>query len=267
MSGPAAPEARLPGWDLADVIDPDRPLTLTVPSLLCAEGGFLFGGWAMALLAQIARAGSGRAVRSLSCEFLAPIRAGDDVTVTLGAVRVGARIGHYALTLSRDGETAVSSRIVTGDAPGRPLRAWAPAPVVPEPDTCPERTYRYRGTDSAIDTLDIRLASPEPSPEQDRGGRVLLWARVRCQVDPTGALAALSDHVPYLIVRSLAGVRQATTVSSTVRITGTPTDDWVLLEVELAGTDGRFCVGRVRQWGRDGALVAVADQTTYLRLE
>jgi acyl-CoA thioesterase len=263
---PVAAEPGLPAWNLAE-INPEQALTLTVPPLLCAEGGFLFGGWAMALAAQTAQVWSGRQVRSLSCEFLAPMRAGEELSVMLGVVRLGTRVSHCTVTLSHRDQATLTSRIVTGDEPAPPVRAFAPAPAVPEPDRCPERTYRYRGGASAIDTLDVRLASPEPTPEDDRGGRVLLWARARCQVDATAALAALSDHVPYLIVRSLPGVRYATSISSSVRITGIPVDEWVLLEVELAAADGRFCVGRVRQWGRDGALVAIADQTTYLRTE
>jgi acyl-CoA thioesterase len=256
-----------PAWAIDEVVRPEQPLTLTVPPLLCAEGGFLFGGWAMALAAQAAQAWAGRALRSLSCEFLAPIRAGDELSVTLSEIRVGSRIAHCSVMLSQDGEPALTSRIALGDEVSPPVRSFTAAPDVPEPDDCPERTYRFRAAVSAIDTLDVRLASPEPSPEDDRGARVLLWARVRCQVDAAAALAALSDHVPYLIVRSRAGVRYATSISSSVRITGTPVDEWVLLEVELASLDGRFCVGRVRQWGRDGALVAIADQTTYLRIE
>lgn len=254
-------------WDLPETVPAEESLLLCVPPLLCAEGGVLFGGWAMALAAQMARRWSGRQVRSLSCEFLAPIQANDELDVMLNVIQSGSRIAHCAVSMARDGQPAFTAWVVTGDGTSGPMRSWSAAPDAPDPESCPARTYRYRGTGTAIDTLDVRMASPEPSPEQDRGGRVLLWARVHCDVEAEAALAALSDHLPYLIVRSIAGVRCATSVSSTVRITGVPVDDWVLLDVELAATDGLFCIGRIQQWGRDGALVAIADQTTYLRIE
>ncbi|HEY3737903.1 MAG TPA: thioesterase family protein [Jatrophihabitans sp.] len=268
--GDANSQLLLPAWDLPGEVLADQPLTVAVPPLLCAEGGLLFGGWAMALAAEVGRRWSGRHVRSLTCEFLAPIRAGDELSVTVRVLRAGSRVSHCAVTLGcgdRADQAAFTARIVAGDGFVPQARAWSPAPEVPDPDACPGRTFRYRGAGTANDTLDVRLASPEPSPEDDRGGQVLLWARVRCDVDPSAALAVLSDHVPYLIVRSIGGVRYATSVSSTVRLTGSPVDEWVLLEVELAAQDGQFCIGRVRQWGSDGTLLAVADQTAYLRFD
>jgi acyl-CoA thioesterase len=88
---------------------------------------------------------------------------------------------------------------------------------------------------------------------------------VLAETSPAGRSAVLSDHIPYVVVRSLADVRHATTVSATLRILGEPHGEWTLLDVELAGTDGAYCVGRVREWAADGRLVAVADQTAYTR--
>lgn len=269
VASPAVPEQLLPGWALPDVIVAAERVRVTVPPLLCAEGGYLFGGWAMALAVELGGRWSGRQLRSLACEFLAPIRSGDELDATLDVVRSGSRVAHCAVSVHRGAELALTARLVIGD-PLAPLagrsRAWTPAPPAPDPQDCPGRTYRFRGAGTAIDSLDVRLTAPEPSPADEPGGRVLLWARVRCEVDTSAGLAVLTDHLPYLVVRSIAGVRHATSVSSTMRILAAPVDEWVLLEVELTGTDGLFCVGRVRLWGRDGTPVAVADQTIYLRI-
>jgi acyl-CoA thioesterase len=94
---------------------------------------------------------------------------------------------------------------------------------------------------------------------------VLLWGRILVNAAPAATLAVLSDHVPYLAVRSLPGVLQATSVAATLRHTAAPLTEWTLLEVTLLATDAAYCLGSVRQWSQDGALLASGEQTTYLR--
>ena len=109
-------------------------------------------------------------------------------------------------------------------------------------------------------SLDVRLASPEPTRNPVLG-RCLLWGRLLAPASAEATLALLSDHVPYLVLRTIPGLRHATTVSASVRITGAPSTPWTLLDVELTAADGVFCVGHLRLWSEQGELVETADQT------
>ena len=68
------------------------------------------------------------------------------------------------------------------------------------------------------------------------------------------------------MVRALGGVRHATTVSASVRLSSAPVTEWTLLDIRLLDVDSELCNGRVRMWSQAGALVATAGQTTYVVL-
>jgi acyl-CoA thioesterase len=240
---------------------PDDSYSIDVVPELCAEGGLLFGGWAMAALTEAAQAWSGRRVRALTASFVAPVRVGDELRMTLTPLRSGRRLAHCRIDGQAGSIPVLSAMAVVGPAAGRQPRSWTSAPSVRPPELCEERSYRFRTPDSAMGFLDVRLASPEPSPEADPGGRCLLWARLLAPVSAEASLALLSDHVPYLVMRSIPGVKYATTVSASIRIMGAASTPWTLLDVELTSANDVFCVGHLRQWSQHGTLVATADQT------
>jgi acyl-CoA thioesterase len=242
-------------------LTPDDSYLLRLVPELCAEGGILFGGWAMAAMVEVAQAWSGRRVRALAASFLAPARLGNELRLTVTSLRSGGRLAHCRVDGHAGGVLVLSAVVVTSPGTARPPRGWATVPSVQPPELCRERSYRFRTRGSAMDLLDVRLASPEPSPGVGPGGRSLLWARLLAPVSPEATLALLSDHVPYLVVRSIPGVRHATSVSASIRITGAAETPWTLLDVELTSADGVYCVGHLRQWSQHGAMAATADQT------
>jgi acyl-CoA thioesterase len=238
---------------------PDDSYLVDVVPQMCAEGGILFGGWAMAAMVEVAQAWSGRRVRALATSFVAPVRVGDELRMTVTPLRSGRELAHCRIDGRAAGAVALSAVAMVGPSAARPARAWTSAPAAPPPELCPERSYRSRAPDSLRDLLDVRLASEEPRP--GAGGRSLLWARLLAPVSPEASLALLSDHVPYLVIRSMPDVSRVTSVSASVRITGAASTPWTLLDIELGSADGAFCTGLLRQWSQEGALVATADQT------
>lgn len=240
---------------------PDDSYAVDIVPQLCAEGGLLFGGWALAAMTEAAQAWSGRRIRALAASFVAPVRTGDELRMTLTLLRSGHQLAHCSIDGRAGGIPVLSAMAVVGPRAERQPRSWASAPSVRPPELCEERSYRFRTPDSAMAFLDVRLASPEPSPEAGPGGRCLLWARLLAPASAEANLVLLSDHVPYLVVRSIPGVKYATTVAASVRITGAASSPWTLLDVELTAADGVFCSGHVRQWSQHGTLVATADQT------
>jgi acyl-CoA thioesterase len=280
----AAPTERWPGadWPTAADLTAARPYRITVDRLLCAEGDMAFGGFTMALIAEAARGWAGGRVRSLSANFISPVMLGEQLSLEPRPLHIGRRVKQLQVEGGVAGRPVISSAVVLGEAGdqpgthdhgardggGRPRASQPPSPVtsVPPPEECPQRSYRFRKPGSFIDVIDARLASPEPTPGTRAEASVLLWTRLDAELSDAARLTALSDHLPYLVVRALPGVRHATTVSATVRLSSAPATEWILLDIRLLGLDGGFCTGRVRMWSQAGALVASAGQTTYVVL-
>jgi acyl-CoA thioesterase len=238
--------------------------SVRVPARYCAARDVLFGGWAMALAIEAAEALSGLHVRDVSMQFLAAARVDDRLEVAVDVVHPGRSVSHLAVVAARDGQPIFRAQLVAGAAlPDTDPTSWLPMPSVPPPDECLPRTYRFETPNSARDTLDVRVAGSEPQPGVGPGGHALLWARVLAPVGPAARLAVLSDHVPYVIVRSLRDVARAATVIASLRITGLAVEEWTLLEVTLVAADGAYCSGAVRAWTAGGRLVAVAEQLTH----
>jgi acyl-CoA thioesterase len=265
----AAPTRRWPGagWPTPAGLSAGLPWHVKVDPLLCAEGDVAFGGLSMALIAEAAQGWTGRRVRSLSANFLAPVRLGERLTLEPRPLRIGRRISQLLVDAHVTGRPVMSAAVVLGGRGhdrAEAGRLSSPVGAVPPPGECPQRSYRFRKPGSFIDVIDARRASPEPAPGTCAGGRVLLWARIDAELSVAGRLTALGDHLPYLVVRALPDVRHATTVSASVRLSSAPATEWTLLDIRLHDVDGEFCNGQVRLWSADGALLATADQTAYL---
>jgi acyl-CoA thioesterase len=266
----AAPTRRWAGanWPTAADLSAARTYRIIIDPLLCAEGDIIFGGWSMALIAEAARGWTGGRVRSLTANFLSPVLLGDRLALKPTVLRAGRRVQQLQVDAHVEGRLTISSAVVAGDpGDGRSSITWRPnglADSVPPPEECPQRSYRFRKPGSLIDVIDARLASPEPEPGPANGSGVLLWARLDAEVSGAARLIALSDHLPYLVIRALGGVRHAITVSASVRLSSNPVTEWTLLDIRLLDVDGEFCNGQVRMWSQAGALVGAAEQTTYL---
>jgi acyl-CoA thioesterase len=261
----AAPTVRWSGaeWPTPAELAAGRPYEITVDPLLCAAGGLIFGGWTMALITEAVQAWTGGRLRSLTTNFLAPIVVGDRLVLEPTVLRQGRRVRQLAVTARVQGKAVVTATAVIG-GPAAPGPGVTPPPDVPAPEECPQRSYRFRKPGSLIDVMDVRLASPEPDAVARPARSVLLWARLDADVSDAGRLVVLSDHLPYLVVRALPAVRHATTVSASVRLAAGTATEWTLLEPVLLAVDAEFCIGMVRLWSETGALLATAEQTTYL---
>lgn len=236
---------------------------IDVDERLCAGSGalVLFGGWAMGAVADAAQSWSGQRLRAQTTSFLAPIAHGEHLDLAIEPTRVGGRMTQ-AVVVGRVNDRQVLTSMVTLGPPARRSLGWRRFPVVPPPESCPERTYRSPASTTLTQLLDVRLASPEPEPGAPGNGTVLLWASLGGGLGPEPMLAVLSDHVPYLVVRTMADVLHAVTVSATVRVVGEVSSSWILLETALVAGDGDYVVGDIAMWDRSGSLVATAEQTT-----
>lgn len=269
------------------------PSDVPVSREICSGTGALFGGWGLGLLADSAQRATGRRLRDLSAAFLRPVARGARLSVRCDVLTEGRALSHCRLDATDGDRPALTGTAVveatsaahpeTTASAGAAARleaagsgtvapggvahpeaavseARAPGgvarpPRVPGPPECPERSYES-GSGGAM-MLDVRVAGGAP-------GSVLLWARVLCDVPDEVRLAVVSDHVPYLLRRTLPGRPRVTTVSASLRLFGGPVAEWVLLDVSLVARAGRTAAGRVALWQDGASLAGVAEQTMRL---
>ncbi|MFC5819014.1 acyl-CoA thioesterase domain-containing protein [Nonomuraea harbinensis] len=265
------------------------PSDVPVSREICSGTGALFGGWGLGLLADAAQRATGRRLRDLSAAFLRPVARGARLSVRCDVLTEGRALSHCRLDATDGDRPALTGTAVVEAAPAAPPETAAPGGVVARPGTvtpngvarsevagseavasgggvarppqvpgpleCPERSYES-GPGAAM-MLDVRVAGGSP-------GSVLLWARVLCDVPDEVRLAVVSDHVPYLLRRTLPERPRVTTVSASLRLFGGPVAEWVLLDVSLVARAGRTAAGRVALWQDGASLAGVAEQTMRL---
>lgn len=230
-----------------------------VDARMCAgeRSSVAFGGWLMAMVVEAA-VQEGRDVTALTCRFLKRVEKGETLRVDVSQ-ESGRTIAHVDLSLVSAVGVAVEARVVAMGRDGQ-SETWLPMPETPDPRDCPERTYRPGATDLRS-LLDVRLASPEASPERRSGGDALLWARVGGGASAAAKLAVLADHVPYFVARSSADVLHAITVEASLRFLAPPISDWILLRLSMSGADQGRAVGGVEMWDQSGRAVLTSEQT------
>ena len=253
MAEPAA----WPSVPLPRVTEDDVPYP--VGSEVTNAMGVFFGGWNLGLAVQAATDLTGGRLRDLAMSHLRPVRAGAELTLSARSLAPAGSLAHVGVEGHGDDGMAFAATVLTGPPAGAP--DGAPPPVVPSPGDCPARTYASGpGTGSSV-LLDVRVA--EERVDLGVASWARLWARVRCPVGEDVRLAAVSDHVPYLLRTALPRLTGMATVAASVRAFGVPVGEWVLLEVSLVAVDERIGVGRVSMWS-EGRLVGVAEQTARL---
>jgi acyl-CoA thioesterase len=227
---------------------------------MCGAADVLFGGWSMGILCEAAHRATGWPVRDLSVSFVRPVRAAVDLVVLTETLTAGGSLAQVRLTASTEDGIVLAGTAVTGLAEDSVTTALRP-PEVPPPQDCPPREYAGGpGAGTAV-LLDVRIADERIGAGAHSA--VALWARLRCSVADQIRLAVVSDHVPYLVRRSVRGLAAISTVAATFRAVSTPVDDWVLLDISLDALGDRLAVGRTAIWSA-GRLVATAEQTARL---
>lgn len=235
---------------------------LSIGDELCGAGGWLFGGWALGLLSDAVQRVSNRRLQDLSVSFLRPVARGQRLRVRCTLLAKGRALSHYGVeALGDDGRPVLSGMAVVGAAPSAPEQVASAPPAAPA-EECPERPYLVPPGTGVATLLDVRIA--EERLTAGIASTMLLWGRLRCDVPEAVRIAVLSDHVPYLLRRSLPALTRASTVTSNLRMTGATASDWVLFDVSLSAVGDRTALGRSSMWSADGRLVALAEQTARL---
>lgn len=249
-------------WPLDRLSVDGDDFVLVVGDELCGAGGWLFGGWAQGLLADAVQRASERHLQDLSVSYLRPVACGQRLRVWCAVLAEGRALSHYRVeALDDSGRPVLAGTAVVGPEPDA-SESVTPAPDAAPPEQCPERPYLVPPGTGVATLLDVRTI--EERLTAGVASTMLLWGRLRCDVPAAVRLAVLSDHVPYHLLRSLPTLTRASTVSSTLRITGSAATEWVLFDVRLSALGRRTALGRSSMWSADGRLLALAEQTARL---
>ncbi|MCB0976019.1 MAG: thioesterase family protein [Acidimicrobiales bacterium] len=244
---------------------------LPVTERLCTPERFLFGGCGLSAAIAALEATTERPVVWATAQYLSYASAGSvvdlDVTVPVsGRNSTQARlVGHV-----HDREIfTVNAALGT-----RPLDLEFDytSPIdVPDPEECPARIPPMPGIDSIMSHLDVRLASARTWDDLDGtpapGGRSAVWVRIP-SVGPMGAsgLAILGDYVPFGIGQALGVPGGGNSLDNTLRVVHRKPAEWVLVDIQVEGIAHGFGHGSIRLYDQDRTLLAIASQSTIVRL-
>jgi acyl-CoA thioesterase len=226
----------------------------------------LFGGTAMAAAIAMAEQVTGRPALWMTVQFVS------------GAGRLGDRI-ELAAEVRAHGKRAAQVRVsaTTGDqllfdAVGATARAEEGAdvgvfesmPAVRQP-TAGER-WKAPGPSSPanghgfLDHVEIRQALAE-DPDDDA---YRLWTRIPGTPATAAVLGFLADWVPSGVVHALGKVGGGRSIDNTLRLGSPAPAEWVLVDVDPHLARDGYGHGTARLWSEDGALLAMASQTSAL---
>jgi acyl-CoA thioesterase len=240
----------------------------TLARRLCAPGGALFGGAALASFVSAAERVSGREVVSAHAHFIRPAAPPGSLFLELEPRAAGRHRTLLAVTARQDDAVTATALVATADPePSEPRVVWGAPPLVPPPERCPERSYADPDPRSINGALDVRVArggrAAPDGPSSDGG--CALWARLRESAAPGAALLALvADHVPFAARLALGREAGVVSLDSTLRVFASAGDEpfeWVLLEIVVAAVEGALGYGRVTLWSERGSRLGEGSQT------
>jgi acyl-CoA thioesterase-2 len=244
---------------------------LPVAERLTTPERFLFGGCGLSAAIAALEATTERPVVWATAQYLSYARAGSvvdlDVTVPVsGRNSTQARlVGHVADTEIFTVNAALGTRPLELD------HDYTTPVDVPGPEACNRRIPPFPGIDTIMSHLDVRLAQARVWDDLDGtpapGGRSALWARIPDIGPMTAAgLAILGDYIPFGIGQALGVPGGGNSLDNTLRVVRRQATEWVLVDIQVEGIAHGFGHGTIRLYAPDGALLAIASQSTIVRL-
>lgn len=244
---------------------------LPVTERLTTPERFLFGGCGLSAAIAALEATTERPVVWATAQYLSYATAGSvvdlDVTVPVsGRNSTQARlVGHVADREIFTVNAALGTRPMELD------HTYTTPIEVPGPETCSARIPPFPGIDTIMSHLDVRLAEARVWDDLDGtpapGGRSALWARIP-ELGEMGAagLAILGDYIPFGIGQALGVPGGGNSLDNTLRVVHRRPTEWVLVDIQVEGIAQGFGHGTIRLYAPDGTLLAIASQSTIVRL-
>ena len=226
----------------------------------------IFGGAASATVATLAEHATQRPLIYSALAFPSTASIGEVIDLTFTPTTVGRRVTNARVEATKDGEPVFAATVALGlpgehDLAGR----WSTPLEVPDVDECEPRQPREGTADARVEFRPAKIRRGEQRSEPSPDGRFAMWLRIP-DLDPgVATVAKLGDYVNSFVGQALGERATTKSLDNALRVVERPTDEWVLLDVQIQAVAGGFAHGEGRLYSRGGDLLAIAQQTTTTR--
>lgn len=245
--------------------------SMKVTPELCAAGEFLFGGCGLAAAVAAMEDATGRTAIWATAQYLAYARPGEllDIDVTMAVT------GHQmsqARAICRVGEREILTvNAALGHRPFPVSGQFEHMPAAPPPYECPPRPMRFEPAGTIAGRMEQRAVTFRSFDQLDglaNDGHTVMWMRLPDVIQgvDASALAVLGDFVPLGIGQALGIRGSGNSLDNTLRVVDLVPTDWVLLDIRIHGVARGFGHGTVNMFAEDGTLLAVASQSSIVRM-
>lgn len=226
----------------------------------------IFGGAASAAVVATAQHAFGRPLIWAGIAFPSTAAVGETVEIATGAVTEGRRVTNGRVEATLDGSPVFTASVALGlpghdDLTGR----WLAPRHAPALEDCAPRQPREGTADARVEFRPARIRRGEERSRPSPDGDFAMWLRVPELEPGVPALAMLADYVNSFVGQALGERTTTKSLDNALRVVAAPTEQWVLLEVQIQAVEGGFAHGQGLVFSPHGELLAVAQQTTAAR--
>lgn len=224
------------------------------------------GGYLLSLITQaLAEAIEHPDPISVTTHYLRPGLADNECEIAVDVLRTGRTLSTVRATLTQAGKarlTVLAAYSDLGNPAGLDADITLPAPAMPDPDQCVQRSAEAQGVHLPIlDRLDTRLdpscAIPGASSEALMRGMI----RFRDGRAPDSrSLLLFTDSFPPSPLSKLGSVGWVPTLELTVHVRRRPAPGWIVAELRTDDLNEGRMVETGALWDSKGNLVAQSRQ-------
>lgn len=240
---------------------------------LCVGAGrpFLFGGTTFAACIEAMERSFAQPVSLASAQFIAFARPDEELILDTRLVAGGQRTSQIQASASAGDRLVASVQAALGRRDNDTTFPGKPAPTVPPPEDCAPTSVARLLSSNMNNLVEVRLAAGQlPGREPWAGpvsGPLLFWARARDgSAVSRQLLAVFADFLSIGIPAALGRNASGSSLDNHIRFVMPPEGEWVLCAIEIEAVRDGLVHGHMRQYGREGQLLALAGQSMILRL-
>lgn len=244
----------------------------TVPSSRWNIGDTANGGYAVSSVLRAMRAATGQPDPwSVTTHYLAPLRPdGREARIEVEMVKAGRTASVASGRLGHDGRERLRVMAAFGDlsvpASSATVGIDPPAPPIPGPDECVDRSELVQGVELPIlERLEVRI---HPGRAVDGGSDEAVmegWIRFIDGTAPsTLSLPLFADAFPPSLYARFGRVGWVPTLELTVHVRRHPAAGWIRARFECDDLDGGRMMETGTLWDETGAVVARSRQLGLL---
>ena len=227
------------------------------------------GGYAMLPVLRALREESGHPdPLSITTHFLRPIQGGGEARIETLLVRSGRSVS----VVTGDLNLAETKRLTVGavfgtiddNEPGAGIDI--PAPTIPPPEECVDRTELLQGVVLPIASrLDVRVPAAAAVAGEPNRAITQGWVRLSDGTPPTVlSLPLFADAFPPSLFAELGSVGWVPTIELTVHVRRRPVSGWIQARFECDDLVGGRMIESGTLWDRTGRVVARSRQLGLL---